>query len=412
MIRTTLDGVPAPHMDNIEPLQQPPTPPPLDVAPPHPPAYEWAPAPPAHAPTSPLTRAWPLGLSRGLAILLIGVVAGGAGGYVAFRIQSPTTGAAEILVDNSPVHGGGSAEAVASHLGPAVATIIARQGTASASLGSGFVIARTGGSSFLLTNNHVVTGSNDLHVLLPDGRAFTATLVGTDTLDDLAVVSVPDTTLAMATFGDSSKLHVGQMVVAIGSPLGNQSSVTQGVISSLHRTINAGSGQGTTSETLEDVLQTDASINPGNSGGPLADIDARVVGVNVAIAGNATNIGYSIPANLAREVATALIQHKPVQHPFLGIGYLDAINAVEAGQGFSGPGVLVTTVSPGTPAATAGFQKGDILVAIDGVAIDNGQTLGGLIQNKQVGQSVAFTVRRGGQTMTLSGKLEERPGNL
>src|SRR5207237_8097498 len=155
---------------------------------------------------------------------------------------------------------------------PAVGTVIARQGTTSSSLGSGFVIAHTGGTSFLLTNNHVVTGSNDLHVLMPTGNLFTATLVGADRLDDLAVVSVPDASLPLSTFGDSSKLQAGQQVIAIGSPLGNQSSVTQGVISALHRTISAG-GTGTSTETLEDVLQTDASINPGNRGGPLADVD-------------------------------------------------------------------------------------------------------------------------------------------
>ena len=220
---------------------------------------------------------------------------------------------------------------------------------------------------------------------MPDGSAFTATLVGADSLDDLAVVSVSTTSLPMASFGDSSQLQVGQTVIAIGSPLGNQSTVTAGVLSALHRTISAGGSQGTSSETLQDVLQTDASINPGNSGGPLADVEGRVVGVNVAIAGNATNIGYSIPANLARQVASQLMAHKRV---------------------------LVRTVSPNTPASQAGFQTGDILVAVDGANIENGQTLGGLIQNKQVGEQVQFMVHRGSQTLTLTATLEERPGNL
>jgi S1-C subfamily serine protease len=352
-----------------------------------------------------------LGLWRGLVLLLIGVVAGGVGGYVAFRLQQPSTGAATVQVDNTPVQGAGNTVQVAQQLTPAVGTIIARQSSSSSSLGSGFVVAHGSGVSFLITNNHVVTGSSDLHVLMPDGSLFTATLVGADRLDDLAVVSVPSTSLPLATFGDSSQLQVGQQVVAIGSPLGNQSSVTQGVISARHRTISAGNNAGTSTETLEDVLQTDASINPGNSGGPLADVNGRVVGVNVAVAGNATNIGYSIPSNLARQVATELMQHHTVQHPFLGIGYLDAIDAVEAGRGFSGPGVLVTTVSPGAPAAVAGFQPNDVLQAINGVAIDKGQTLGGLIQDKQVGQKITCTVKRGSQTLTLTAALEERPGN-
>jgi S1-C subfamily serine protease len=302
---------------------------------------------------------------------------------------------------------------VAQLLVPAVGTIIARMGGSStASLGSGFVIAQTTTVSYLVTNNHVVTGSSDLHVAMPNGDAFTATLVGTDKLDDVAVVSVPSGSLPIATFGDSSQLRVGQPVVAIGSPLGNASSVTSGVISALHRTITASGENATSSETLEDVLQTDASINPGNSGGPLADVQGRVVGVNVAIAGSSSNIGYSIPANLARQVAGELIAHQKVQHPFLGIAYLDAIDAIEGGRGFNGPGVLVTQVTPGTPAATAGFQANDILVAIDGVGIDFGQTLGGLIQDKHDGQKIMCTVRRGGATLTLGPTLEERPSGL
>ena len=341
-----------------------------------------------------------------------GIIAGAAAMYAATR-YAPALSSATINVDQTPVHvTTNTAEGVAQLLVPAVGTIIARTGGTSASLGSGFAVAHNGSVSFLVTNNHVVTGSNDLHVVMPNGDAFTATLVGTDALDDIAVVSVPDTSLPMATFGDSSQLQVGQAVVAIGSPLGNQSSVTAGVLSALHRTITAGGENATPSETLEDVLQTDASINPGNSGGPLADVQGRVIGVNVAIAGSSTNIGYSIPANLARQVAEALIAHQKVQHPFLGIAYLDSIDAIEAGNGFNGPGVLVTSVTSGTPAAQGGFQKNDILVAIDGVDIDNGQTLGGLIQSRHDGDTITCTVRRGGSTLTLRATLEERPSNL
>jgi putative serine protease PepD len=368
------------------------------------------PAPPPHPGSLP---SGPRLSVRGAALLVIGLVVGGGAAYGATRL-SDTGSTVHIAVDTTPVKvPTTNTVGVAKALVPAVGTIIARQGGSStgASLGSGFVIANTGSTSYLLTNNHVVTGSSDLHLVMPDGAAFTATLVGTDTLDDLAVVSVPSGSLPLATFGDSAQLSVGQTVIAIGSPLGNQSSVTSGVISALHRTISASGENATSSETLEDVLQTDASINPGNSGGPLADVQGRVVGVNVAIAGNSTNIGYSIPSDLARQVASALIAHQKVQHPFLGIGYLDAISAIEAGRGFNGAGVLVTTVSPNTPAAQAAVQTGDILVAIDNVAIDNGQTLGGLIQSKQVGQSIALTIKRGGQTLTLHATLEERPSS-
>jgi S1-C subfamily serine protease len=215
----------------------------------------------------------------------------------------------------------------------------------------------------------------------------------------------------VATFGSSARLVVGQAVVAIGSPLGNEGSVTEGVISALHRTISAGSDIGGQSEQLQDVMQTDASINRGNSGGPLADVDGRVVGINVAIAGDASNIGYSIPADLAQNVAQELIRHDKVQHPFLGVKYLTSIEAVEDGQGFDGPGVLVQDVSGGSPAQKAGFQKNDILVAVDGVEIDNGQTLGGLIQQHRVGDSVDFTVKRGGSVVHLSATLVDRPSS-
>ena len=361
-----------------------------------------------HAGTPPgLTR------RRGVALLLLGLIAGGGAVYGVTRVTEPS-GTVSIKVDTTPVHAiTGNAEGVARQLIPEVGTIIARTGSStSASLGSGFVIGNSGGTSYLVTNNHVVSGSNDLHVAMPNGGAFTAMLVGTDSLDDLAVVSVPSGSLPVATFGDSAQLQVGQSVIAIGSPLGNQSSVTAGVLSALHRTITASGENATSSETLEDVLQTDASINPGNSGGPLADVQGRVIGVNVAVAGSSTNIGYSIPANLAREVAQALIAHQKVQHPFLGVAYLDSIDAIEAGQGFDGPGVLVTQVTANTPAAAAGFAAKDILVAIDGVNIDNGQTLGGLIQSHHDGDRIMCTVKRGGRTVTLTATLEERPSGL
>jgi S1-C subfamily serine protease len=341
-------------------------------------------------------------------MLVIGLLAGGIIVFGAMRDRAGP-GIAEVQVNGAPAKVPAVAAVdVASRLGPAVGTIIAAL-PGSTGLGSGFVIAKDSSVSYLVTNNHVVTGATALHVVMPDGHQFGAKLVGTDALDDIAVVSVPSTSLPQATFGSSDKLTVGQAVIAIGSPLGDQGSVTVGVISALHRTITASGQAGSSSETLEDVLQTDASINPGNSGGPLADTAGNVVGVNVATAGNATNIGYSIPADLARYVAETLIAHQKVEHPFLGISYLTSISAIESGTGFDGPGVYVRAVSPNTPAAKAGFAAGDILVAIDGVPIDNGRTLGGLIQPHKVGDTIVCTVSRGGKTLTLNATLEERP---
>jgi putative serine protease PepD len=346
----------------------------------------------------------------GAATLAVGLAIGAVGTVIFARGVGGSERTATLLVDDTPVKSSsaGTAVNVAQQLGPAVGTIIARESSSSA-LGSGFVIAHDGQASYLLTNNHVVAGATDLHVVMPGGRVLKAGIVGTDTFDDLAVVSVPDNSLPVATFGSSKALTVGEEVVAIGSPLGNEGSVTEGVISALHRTITAGGDTGGQTETLQDVLQTDASINRGNSGGPLSDIEGRVIGVNVAIAGDASNIGFSIPADVAKNVARELIAHEKVAHPFLGIEYFTSIEAVEEGQGFDGPGVLVRSVRSGSPADKAGFQKGDILQAVDGVNIDNGQTLGGLIQSHNVGDKVDFTVKRNGSTVHLSAILVDRP---
>ena len=373
-----------------------------------------APGEPAGAPPNELLPPPPPPSPRGTALrsswamLLAGALVGGLVVFAA-TFAVGRGGVAEVHVNGNPAHAGTTAAVeVARELAPAVGTIVALQQGATG-IGSGFVIAHDASVSYLVTNNHVVTGATSLHVVMPGGDQFAGTLVGTDPLDDIAVVSVPSTSLPTATFGTSSKLSVGETVIAIGSPLGDQGSVTVGVISALHRTITASGEAGASSETLEDVLQTDASINPGNSGGPLADSSGEVVGVNVATAGNATNIGYSIPADLARYVAETLISHQKVQHPFLGIAYYTSTAAIQNGTPFSGPGVLVHRVSPNTPAAKAGFQVGDILVAIDGVSIDNGETLGGLIQVHKVGDTITCTVRRGGQTLTLQATLVERP---
>ena len=426
-----------PHSDDPGPTpagaQPGPAPDPVPAAPEAQPAPTWQPAAAAQA----SSEAWP-GWAGGAPpawtpapgetgprparrrirsvaalMLLLGVAAGSAVTAMVARGQGSTSGVATIKESTAspPAAAAGDAENVAHDLAAAVGTVVAR-GSSSSSLGSGFVISHDDKVSYALTNNHVVDGAKDLFLLMPDGHNLKATLVGTDTLDDLAVISVANTALPVATFGDSSQLKVGQAVIAIGSPLGNEGSVTRGVISAVHRTIQAGSNSTAAQETLQDVLQTDASINRGNSGGPLADASGRVVGVNVAIAGDASNIGFSIPSNLARGVAETLMRHQKVQHPYLGVKYLTTIEAFEENRGFDGAGVLIDTVSAGSPAEKAGFHTNDILQAVNGVAIDNGQTLGGLIQGLHVGDSVTFTVRRGDQQLQLTATLVDRPAKV
>jgi putative serine protease PepD len=295
---------------------------------------------------------------------------------------------------------------VAAVVGPSVGMIIVslKGGTA---LGSGFVVASTGGTSFMITNNHVVAGAQAISVLMLDGRHFEAQLQGTDPVGDIAVLKLP-ASLPPATIADSTKLRVGQQVVAIGSPLGNQGSVTSGIISAVHRTIAAGTSS-TSAENLPDVIQTDAAINPGNSGGPLADAEGNVIGVNTAADRSASNIGFAIPSLIARRIAQDLIQGKKAGHPFLGISYATEDQAIAAGKAFNGYGVIVQTVEASSAADRAGIRAGDVIEKIDGVDLNNGETLGGLIQLHAPGDRIKITVLRGSSTQDLVATLTDGP---
>ncbi|MDQ2923596.1 MAG: trypsin-like peptidase domain-containing protein [Candidatus Dormibacteraeota bacterium] len=293
-------------------------------------------------------------------------------------------------------------------LGPAVAELIVTQTAGGRGIGSGFVIAHKNGASYLVTNNHVVAGASKVIVLMPDGRHFTATVQGNDPIQDIAVVKVSDGSLPLAQFGDSTKLVVGQQVVAIGSPHGNQSSVTAGILSALHRTVAASRGAGTPSEDLPDVLQTDAAINPGNSGGPLADADGNVIGVNTARDATGQGIGYAIPSLIAKRIAQDLIAGRKPGHPYVGVCYQSEDAFLASGKDLPGYGVLVTAALAGTPAAKAGLKAGDLIEKVDGVELNNGQTLGGAIQPRAPGDTVQLTILRSGSTTMLPLTLGDR----
>jgi S1-C subfamily serine protease len=293
-------------------------------------------------------------------------------------------------------------------LGPAVAELIVTQAGGGGDIGSGFVIAHDANASFLVTNNHVVANASRVIVLMPDGRHFTATVQGNDPIQDIAVVRVADASLPLAQFGDSTKLVAGQQVVAIGSPLGNQSSVTAGIISALHRTISTSASGGLPAESLPDVLQTDAAINPGNSGGPLADAAGTVIGVNTATNAAGQGIGYAIPSLIAKRIAQDLIAGRKPGHPYIGVCYQSEDSFLVSGADVAGYGVLVTAALPGTPAARAGLKVGDLIEKVDSVELNNGQTLGGVIQTHAPGETVQLTVLRGGTTTTLPLTLADR----
>jgi len=297
---------------------------------------------------------------------------------------------------------------VAEVLGPAVATVIVNRAGGTGE-GTGFVAAHGNNVSYLITNNHVVAGATRVQILLLDGRHFTAAIQGADPQGDIAVLRVDDPNLPLASFADSTQLRVGQHVVAIGSPLGNEGSVTVGVISALHRSISAGGRVTGPSESLPDVLQTDAAINPGNSGGPLADAQGRVVGVNTATSSSANNIGFAIPSNVVKRIAEALIAGKKPGHPYLGISYLDEQTALAQGANLRGYGVLVREVIRGCPAERAGLRADDVIQRVDDVGLNNGQTLGGLIQLHNPGDRVKLTVLRGDSAMDVQVTLADRP---
>ncbi|HEY4028550.1 MAG TPA: trypsin-like peptidase domain-containing protein [Candidatus Dormibacteraeota bacterium] len=312
----------------------------------------------------------------------------------------------------------GSFDAVhaAQVLNPSVGLIIASgvsggrgNGT---SEGSGFVFRVQGGASYLLTNNHVVEGARRLQVLMPDGRHFAADVTGADPLEDVAVIKVGDS-LPVAQLADSTRLQVGQPVVAIGSPQGSQGfdSVTVGVISALHRQLsNVGGGNGQ-SESLGDVLQTDAPINPGNSGGPLGDGNGRVVGMNTAGSTSATGIGFAIPSAVIQRVVPSLLVGRTPGHPYLGLCFQPIEQALATSPDTKGFGIVVARALPGTPAERAGIQTNDVIERIDSTELNNGQTLGGVLQVHNPGDTVKVTALRGSGTVDLSVTLGDRPTN-
>jgi S1-C subfamily serine protease len=257
-------------------------------------------------------------------------------------------------------------------------------------LGSG-VILRADGQ--IITNAHVVARATRIRVGLHDGRTLDGRLVGRDSRHDLAVVKVDATDLPAAELGESEKLRVGQLVVAIGNPLGLRWTATAGVVSALGRSLRAGRGW-----VLEGLIQTDASINPGNSGGPLVDAHGRVIGINTAVLPGAQGIGFAVPSQVVGEVMDEIVVHGRKQRTWLGVGghptQLDPRLGVR--HGLSRPaGLLILDVAPASPAERAGVQPLDVLCALDGEAIPEIGDLQKLLRERAPGQAVLLTVMRG-----------------
>jgi putative serine protease PepD len=271
-------------------------------------------------------------------------------------------------------------------------------GDAQTSQGSGFVYDREG---HIVTNDHVVDGAETVSVRFSNGSAYEATVVGTDASSDLAVLKVdaPASLLRPLPLADSSNVRVGQAVVAIGSPFGLEGSITSGIVSALHRQMTAPNGF-----AIDDSIQTDAAINHGNSGGPLLDLRGRVIGVNAQIesdSGGNDGVGFAVPSNTVRSVVSQLLSGGEVRYAYLGV-------SVESATG-EPTGAQVTSVRDGTPAASAGLQDGDVVVAIDGNTIETADELRSAVAAKQPGDELSLTFVRDGDRKTVTVELAERP---
>jgi S1-C subfamily serine protease len=268
--------------------------------------------------------------------------------------------------------------------------------------GSGFFISADG---YILTNHHVLEGAtaNGLSVVLTDGRKFPAKVVGVDPASDLAVLKIQASNLPVVELGDSDRTRVGEFAFAIGAPYDLRNTFTYGIVSAKGRTDLTGNPD------YEEYIQTDASINPGNSGGPLVDIDGRVIGVNTLIYGLDRGLGFAIPINIAKKIATQIITQGRATRPWLGImiGSLERYPQLTA----TNPnlqGILVERIVPGTPASLSGLRAADVITTVDGVAVTNPHDLQKLIFNKNVGDEVELQVWRANRLVKVKLRTAER----
>lgn len=273
-------------------------------------------------------------------------------------------------------------------------------------VGSGVIVSPDG---YILTNNHVVEGAQQIRVTLLSGKSYTARLVGADPFSDVAVVKVqPPERLSAAQLGNSGALRVGQLAVAIGNPFGLGHTVTVGVVSALNRSIERESAAG---PNIENLIQTSAAINPGNSGGALADSAGSIIGINTAIIPYAQGIGFAIPIDAARAIMDQLIRNGRVIRPYVGITFGGDIDPGIATQ-YNLPvdhGVFVREVSPGGPAAAAGLQAGDIIVAVDSKRIGNWNEFIRELFSKRPGDRVRIEYFRDSKRGTAEVTLGQRP---
>jgi len=260
------------------------------------------------------------------------------------------------------------------------------------SLGSGFIVDKEG---YILTNNHVIEGAEDIKIKLYNGRTFDAKVVGRDPKSDIALLKInpKGETLPVAKLGDSDKLKVGDWVIAIGNPFGLEHTVTAGIVSAKGRVIGMG--------PYDDFIQTDASINPGNSGGPLFNLQGEVVGINTAIVAGGQGIGFAIPINMAKNLLPQLKKGK-VTHGFLGVYIQDLTPELAKRFGLKEPkGVIISDIMPNSPAAKAGLKKGDVIIRFNDKEVSDSWALRRLVASTPPRERVKIEIMRQGKNYTI-----------
>ncbi len=273
----------------------------------------------------------------------------------------------------------------------------------STALGSGFIIDRDG---YIVTNNHVIEGAEEIIIKFQDDREFKAEIIGTDPLTDLALLKI-DTKGANITpilLGNSDTAEIGDWVVAIGNPLGLGGTVTAGILSAKGRVLGDG--------PYDNFIQTDVSINPGNSGGPLVNMDGEVIGINTAIIQSAQGLGFAVPVNMLKNILPKLKKDGKVYRGWVGIVMQPLDEQLAASFGLSDTkGVLIADVTKGEPGDKAGLKAGDVIVAVDGRQAQTSRELAGIIGSKSPNERVVLTIIRDGKRQNITVRLGERPSN-
>jgi S1-C subfamily serine protease len=397
--------------------------------PPHQDMLESSPTPPLAArpplsssqPPAPRNpRRWGTAIVLGLllVVLNIGLFAGWQLGRSSATTTAATTGTLQAGTNPTapvPALSGNNTEAVREAVITKVQPTVVQINVTTSSgnqLGSGVIIDRRG---YIITNNHVIDGATTINVVLDDGRKLAAQLVGTDATDDLAVLKItpPANGLTVAALGDSSKLQVGQDVLAIGSPLGFSQTVTNGIISALNRTAS----EGQNGATLPNAIQTDAPINPGNSGGALVDLQGNLIGIPTLGAIDpefrtpANGVGFAIPSNRVKLIAEQIINAGKVTHTgraALGVSVI-SVNANLAAQDNLSVdhGALIASIVQNSAAAQAGLRAGDVIIQVGSQAVNDASSLGDALAAKNPGDTVSVTIMRGSQQLTVNATLGE-----